>query len=429
MTDYTDNMNHRVSESPPLSSKSEWTSVLHLSHTWNFPSMRSLAVRQLLSLTTPVDRVVLGRKYDVEHWLRPAYQAICEREEWLSEQEGERLGLRDVLKIGRARQLLRAPAVLREEEERRSLLDGVFGDHPSSTTDDIPPSPLALASEDDPVQQSFATSSSAYTEHMDLSREIESLPALEVTAATTDTSVDTSSRRPADDHYKAALGPVYAPVTSSLRDLLLRAVSEINSAEEAMPKDQQTAAEEEANAEARYNVYPSDNNSRALDKAQDKLSRVQQVTTRLEGAYNSFVVIVSPYCPSLAKSYRITPEARKELALQPSRAQTLRFRQHSTSNTARRMRLSALVLTQRRARRRTKAACVALEARCTLRWLTHRSRNSRSRMPKTCSLAPTSLSPRFYRSCSPLLSRTRRLLQRRSDELYGPFMYTSFLRI
>jgi molecular chaperone GrpE (heat shock protein) len=314
MTDYTDNMNHRVSESPPLSSKSEWTSVLHLSHTWNFPSMRSLAVRQLLSLTTPVDRVVLGRKYDVEHWLRPAYQAICEREEWLSEQEGERLGLRDVLKIGRARQLLRAPVVLREEEERRSLLDGVFGDHPSSTTDDIPPSPLALASEDDPVQQSFATSSSAYTEHMDLSREIESLPALEVTAATTDTSVDTSSHKPADDLYKAALGPVYAPVTSSLRDQLLRAVSEINSAEEAMSKDQQTAAEEEANAKARYNVYRSDNNSRALDKARDKLSRAQQVTTSLEGAYNSFVVIVSPYCPSLAKSYHITPEARKELA-------------------------------------------------------------------------------------------------------------------
>jgi hypothetical protein len=275
--------------------------------------MRSLAVRQLSSLTTPVDRVVLGRKYKIGPWLRPAYQAICEREEWLSEQEGERLGLRDVLKIGHARQLLRAPAVLREEEERRSLLGGVFADHLSSTADDIPPSRLAVASEDGSVQQSLNPSSSVWAE--------DSLPASEVAATTTDASDDASGGKPTDNHYEATLGPVYAPVTSSMRQQLLIAVSEIDSAEEAMSRarvDQQSAAEGEANAMAQYSAVSSRKNAKALDEAQNILARAQTVTftatKTLENAYDSFVATVSPYCTSLSKSYRITHEARGELS-------------------------------------------------------------------------------------------------------------------
>jgi hypothetical protein len=321
MMRYTYNFTCRVSESPPLSSKSEWTSVLHLSHTWNFPSIRSLAVRHLFSLTTPVDRVVIGRKYDIEHWLRPAYEAICEREEWLSEAEGERLGLRDVLKIGRARQLLRAPAILREEGERRALLGGVFGDHPSSTADDIPPPRLASASEDDPVQQSLNLSSSVYTENLRTSGDIESLAVREITAATTDSSDDAFGRKPADDHYEAALGPVYAPVTSSIRDQLLRVISEIDLAEEAMMKarvDQQTAEQKQVTLRAQYDSGRGSHTTvSALNTAQKALNDAQQATaaatTYLERAYQNLVLTVSTYCPSLAKSYRISPEARAEL--------------------------------------------------------------------------------------------------------------------
>jgi hypothetical protein len=69
--------------------------------------MRSLAIDRLSTLTSPVDRVVLARTYGVDHWLLPAYQDICVREEWLSDEEGYRLGIDDVLKIGRARQDMR----------------------------------------------------------------------------------------------------------------------------------------------------------------------------------------------------------------------------------------------------------------------------------------------------------------------------------
>jgi hypothetical protein len=318
----TNNTNNRVSESPPLSSKSEWTSVLHLSHTWNFPSMRSLAVRHLFSLTTPVDRVVLVQNYDIEHWLRPAYQAICEREEWLSEQEGERLGLRAVLKIGHVRQLLRAPAVLKEAEERGALLDGVFGGRSSSTADDRPPSRLALASGDGPVHRSFNASSSVYTEHMQLSGESEGVSVPEVTAATRtiDASDDASDRGPTDDHYETALGPVYAPFTSSLRDQLLRAVSKIDSAEEAMTKarvDQQTAEQTQAAATAENEARCCNRTIQTLIGARKALAQAQNAAAAakkcLKDAYKNFVVTVSPCCPSLAKSYRITPEARTEL--------------------------------------------------------------------------------------------------------------------
>jgi hypothetical protein len=268
--------------------------------------MRSLAVRQLSSLTTPVDRVVLGRKYKIGPWLRPAYQAICEREEWLSEQEGERLGLRDVLKIGHARQLLRAPAVLREEEERRALLGGVFGDHLSSTADDIPPSRLAMASEDGSVQQCLNPSSSVHAEDLKPSGETESLPVSEVAATTTDASDDASGGKPTDNHYEATLGPVYAPVTSSMRQQLLRVVLEIGSAEEAVAG----ACGDQQIAEKAVAQYQGNDNRKRLEYAQRKTA---DATTDLQHAYNSFVATVSSSCPSLAKSYRIPPEARAEL--------------------------------------------------------------------------------------------------------------------
>jgi hypothetical protein len=70
--------------------------------------MRSLAIDKLSTLTSPIDKVVLAREYGVSHWLPLAYRDICAREEWLSDEEGYRLGLGDVLKIGRARQAMRS---------------------------------------------------------------------------------------------------------------------------------------------------------------------------------------------------------------------------------------------------------------------------------------------------------------------------------
>jgi hypothetical protein len=111
--------------SPPLTSKDEWISVLHLAHRWDFATMRSLAIDHLTRLATPVDRVVLGHMYDVRHWLLPAYQEICEYEAWLSDEEGRRLGINDVLKIGRVRHALRSSDA--SDKTKSALVREIFG--------------------------------------------------------------------------------------------------------------------------------------------------------------------------------------------------------------------------------------------------------------------------------------------------------------
>jgi hypothetical protein len=94
---------------------------------WNFVSMRKLSTRHLSTLATSVDHITIGKRYGVEHWLYPAYQAICEREEPLSDGEGELLGLKDMLRISRAGQALWFTPLRECETKRGGLLDAIFG--------------------------------------------------------------------------------------------------------------------------------------------------------------------------------------------------------------------------------------------------------------------------------------------------------------
>jgi hypothetical protein len=96
---------YRPSDTPRLTTKEDWTSVLELSHRWNFASIHRLAVCELSSLTTPVDRVVLGRAFGVQHWVHDAILAICEQETWPSDIECQRLGLETIVAIGNTRDL------------------------------------------------------------------------------------------------------------------------------------------------------------------------------------------------------------------------------------------------------------------------------------------------------------------------------------
>jgi hypothetical protein len=89
--------------------------------------MHAFAVRQLDNLTTPIDRIALGKQYGIDHWLSPAYQAVCERDLSLTDEEGMRLGLMDVLKIARARQIIRSSTLLMTPATRSVALDAWFG--------------------------------------------------------------------------------------------------------------------------------------------------------------------------------------------------------------------------------------------------------------------------------------------------------------
>ncbi|TFK67232.1 hypothetical protein BDN72DRAFT_843328 [Pluteus cervinus] len=81
----------------------EWTSVLQVAHNWGFLSIRNHAIARLKSLTTSVDKVVLGKKYEVPEWKAIGYSELCYRESPIDRREGARLGLDDVIDISNIR--------------------------------------------------------------------------------------------------------------------------------------------------------------------------------------------------------------------------------------------------------------------------------------------------------------------------------------
>ncbi|KDQ58991.1 hypothetical protein JAAARDRAFT_205981 [Jaapia argillacea MUCL 33604] len=85
----------------------EWSSILTLATQWGFSSIRTLAIRELSGAASPVDKIALAHKFDVPEWLKDAYVDICGRSHTLALEEGERLGLPEVIKISEARELMR----------------------------------------------------------------------------------------------------------------------------------------------------------------------------------------------------------------------------------------------------------------------------------------------------------------------------------
>jgi hypothetical protein len=147
---------------PLLTSVFEWTAVLNLASRWNFACYRELAIQQLDSITSAVDKIILGRKHNVPSWLHAAYLEVCVREEWLSTEEGERLGLYDVLAIGKTRTAMRASTfLLVSQDQRMSLITDTFHIHP----EDKPP--LALPSQQtQPSRPAGRSSQSSIPRHL-----------------------------------------------------------------------------------------------------------------------------------------------------------------------------------------------------------------------------------------------------------------------
>ncbi|KZP28467.1 hypothetical protein FIBSPDRAFT_779866 [Athelia psychrophila] len=98
---------------PDGMTSSEWTSVLRLSTMWGFESLRDLAISTLSNLFSvpsftsdldPVERACLARDYDVDEWLVPALNALAQREDPLSVQEGMRLGWELAMQVANVRE-------------------------------------------------------------------------------------------------------------------------------------------------------------------------------------------------------------------------------------------------------------------------------------------------------------------------------------
>ncbi|KAF8963593.1 hypothetical protein BDZ97DRAFT_1758440 [Flammula alnicola] len=90
-----------------LNSPEEWVSVLKIATQWEFASIRRLSIDCLSKNLATADRVAIGKCYDVQQWLVPAYTDLCIREQPLGLNEGQKLGMEDVIEIYRIRSLIR----------------------------------------------------------------------------------------------------------------------------------------------------------------------------------------------------------------------------------------------------------------------------------------------------------------------------------
>ncbi|TFK62675.1 hypothetical protein BDN72DRAFT_964397 [Pluteus cervinus] len=86
----------------------EWASVLHVANVLDFPAIRKLAIDQLESVASPIDRIVLGRKYDFSKLVASGYVELCQRKAPITLLEGHSLGMSDVIDISSIRHHLRS---------------------------------------------------------------------------------------------------------------------------------------------------------------------------------------------------------------------------------------------------------------------------------------------------------------------------------
>lgn len=107
--------NKRLSEYDGATIK-DWIGVLRLAHMWQCDNVRELAFRELEKLNLPpLERVIVGRDYDAPPgWMERAKEALADRREFLTEEEGRSLG--STLTI----------AVMKLREKRRDRRHGIY---------------------------------------------------------------------------------------------------------------------------------------------------------------------------------------------------------------------------------------------------------------------------------------------------------------
>ena len=109
-------MKYRMHDENAFSLES-WISLLSFSTRFICDKIRARSIREIESIQSrvdPIERIVLAVRHSVPQWLKGAYQELCQRQESLSEEEGEKLGLPTVIKLMRAREMLLSGSDIRD---------------------------------------------------------------------------------------------------------------------------------------------------------------------------------------------------------------------------------------------------------------------------------------------------------------------------
>ncbi|TFL07107.1 hypothetical protein BDV98DRAFT_497138 [Pterulicium gracile] len=93
-----------------LDSPDEWLLILELASHWRFGEVKKTAVRALNKLGVPeVDRIVAFQNHGVSNsYILPLLAAVVAREEPLTAEEGEKLGMRTAIHIAQLRETARS---------------------------------------------------------------------------------------------------------------------------------------------------------------------------------------------------------------------------------------------------------------------------------------------------------------------------------
>jgi hypothetical protein len=118
-----------------VSTLSQWIDVLHLSSKWDFPHARAAAIQAIPPLASPMDKIVLGRTYELSEWLPDAFAGVVKRDQAITIQEARRVTLEDLVAIVNGRVAARSGAV-------KSLAE--IGEITRSVLGLIPQSPLPI---------------------------------------------------------------------------------------------------------------------------------------------------------------------------------------------------------------------------------------------------------------------------------------------
>jgi hypothetical protein len=80
-------------------SKDEWLSVLKLSTRWQFNDFRAQAIERLSDYLDSIEKVQLGKEYNVEAWLLSGCRELVSRESVISIEDAEKLNWKVALNL------------------------------------------------------------------------------------------------------------------------------------------------------------------------------------------------------------------------------------------------------------------------------------------------------------------------------------------
>lgn len=93
---------------PSIVALEDWVALLSISTRYVFDKIRELAIVEISAkMLDPVKKITLANKYNIPQWLSSAYLDLCKRPEPITDVEAETLGLRTLVRVARARELMR----------------------------------------------------------------------------------------------------------------------------------------------------------------------------------------------------------------------------------------------------------------------------------------------------------------------------------